>query len=137
MRLGSLSQTFAFNADTQQWMNLITNTFYSSKEIFLRELISDSSDALYKIRWESIADPDNIQAQPNFFIPDKTNSTITMKDSGVEMNNLDPSPKLTTRLSWRPWVPAARTTTMNSTCGETAAGGSFTVQKDTENCSVS
>merc|ERR1711959_353535 len=50
--------------------------------------ISNASDALDKIRYESITDPEKIEAQPNFYIkivPDKTNSTLTIEDSGIGM----------------------------------------------------
>ena len=86
------TETYAFQAEINQLMSLIINTFYTNREVFLRELISNASDACDKIRYQSLTDASVLAAQPELYVHllvDKANRTLTVEDSGIGMTKGD------------------------------------------------
>ena len=86
------TENFNFDADISQLMNLIVNAFYSKNEIFLRELLSNSSDALEKLRYESLTDKSVLDSNEDLKIRlwvDKENKNLIIEDSGIGMTKND------------------------------------------------
>ena len=83
------TETRAFQAEVQQVLNLVIHSLYSHKEIFLRELVSNASDALDKLRFEAIRAPELIAGEPELAIEiefDETARTLTIRDNGIGMS---------------------------------------------------
>ncbi len=82
-------QTLSFQAEVQQILHLVTHSLYSNKEIFLRELISNASDACDKLRFEALNNTALYEDAPNLevrVIVDKAAKTITIRDNGIGLS---------------------------------------------------
>ncbi|WP_371369314.1 Chaperone protein HtpG [Sporomusa rhizae] len=81
-------ETREFQAETKQLLDLMIHSIYTNREIFLRELISNASDAIDKVRFESLTNHDLLEGNRDFeifLIPDDTTNTLTISDNGMGM----------------------------------------------------
>ena len=91
MTTATQPQTKEFQAETKQVLRLVIHSLYSHKEIFLRELISNASDACEKLRFEALASPDLLGADALSIelVPDAAAGTLSIKDNGIGMNEAE------------------------------------------------
>ena len=82
------AKTFTFQAETQQLLNILIHSLYTEQEIFLRELVSNASDALNRVQFEQLTNPDMLDADAELRIhiaADEENGTLTIRDTGIGM----------------------------------------------------
>lgn len=89
MTVNARTETLNFQTEVKQLLHLVVHSLYSNKEIFLRELISNSSDAADKLRFEALSDPALLESDADLKITvsfDEKAKTITVSDNGIGMN---------------------------------------------------
>ena len=87
--MNASTETRKFEAEVAQVLHLVTHSLYSHKEIFLRELVSNASDACDKLRFESIAHPELLAGEGELHIDvswDEQARTVTVRDNGIGMS---------------------------------------------------
>ncbi len=89
MTVDAHKETLQFQAEVSQVLNLVIRSLYSNKEIFLRELISNASDAAEKLRFESLTDEGLYESDPTLRVRvevDPENRTVSVSDNGIGMS---------------------------------------------------
>lgn len=92
MSVETQKETLGFQTEVKQLLHLMIHSLYSNKEIFLRELISNASDAADKLRFEALAKPELLEGDADLKIRvsfDKDASTVTLEDNGIGMSRED------------------------------------------------
>ena len=87
-----MSEKLAFQADVSKMLDIVINSLYSEKQIFLRELISNASDACDKLKYLALSNPEITKAGGAFkikVIPNAKDNTLTVADNGIGMNRDD------------------------------------------------
>src|SRR4249919_2172983 len=82
-------ETLGFQAEVKQLLHLMVHSLYGNKEIFLRELVSNASDACDKLRFEAMADPALFETDPDLKVRvavDAAARTVTISDNGIGMS---------------------------------------------------
>jgi len=85
-------ETLEFKAELKQLLHLITHSLYSDREIFLRELISNASDAIHKIKYNSLDQEERLEGNKDWkitLIPDPQARTLTIRDNGIGMTRAE------------------------------------------------
>ena len=82
-------ETHQFQAETKKLLDLMIHSIYTNREIFLRELISNASDAMDKLHFEALTNSDLLENNSDYeiyLIPDETSHTLTIADNGIGMS---------------------------------------------------
>src|SRR5512140_1060624 len=82
------TETLEFRSELRQVLHLITHSLYSHREVFLRELISNASDAIDKVRFAALSDEGLLEGDHDFqirLLPDEAAGTLTVSDNGIGM----------------------------------------------------